>query len=82
MVEYKFSGHAYDMLKERNIREVWARLTMENPERKESKHDGTVHYLRAIEERGGRYLRVVVNPHVRPRRIVTVLFDRRIRSFS
>ena len=82
MVEYKFTDHADDMLKERNIREVWVRLTLENPERKESKDDGTVHYLRAIEERGGKYLRVVVNPHVRPRRIVTVFFDRRIRSFS
>lgn len=79
MTEYEFSGHAYDMLKERNIREVWVRLAMENPERKELEDDGTVHYIRAIEEYEGRYLRVVVNPDVKPPRIVTVFFDRKIR---
>ena len=79
MIEYEFSEHANDMLRERNIRESWVKLAIEDPEKKEPKDDGTVHYIRAIEQYGGRYLRVVVNPDVRPQRIVTVFFDRRIR---
>ncbi len=80
MSEYKFSEHAFDMLKERNIREDWVKMTITDPERKEFNNDGTIHYIRAIEHFGGRYLRVVVNPNVNPQRIVTVFFDRRIRS--
>lgn len=79
MVEYEFSEHAYDMLKERNIRETCVKLVMEAPEKREPKDDGTIHYVRAIEEYGGRYLRVVVNPDVKPQRIVTFFFDRRLR---
>ena len=79
MIEYEFSEHAYDMLRERNIQEDWAKLAIEEPERKEPKDDGTVHYIRAIEQYEGRFLRVVVNPDVSPQRIVTVFFDRRIR---
>jgi hypothetical protein len=76
---YEFSEHASDMLKERNIQEEWVKLAIEDPERKERMGDGTVHYIRAIEQYGGRCLRVVVNPDVSPQRIVTVFFDRRIR---
>ena len=79
MFEYEFSEHAYDMLRERNIQQSWVKLAIENPEKKELKDDGTVHYILSIEQYGARYLRVVVNPDVRPQRIVTVFFDRRIR---
>lgn len=79
MIEYQFSEHAYNMLRERNIRESWVKLAIEDPAKQEPKDDGTVHYIRAIEQYGGRYLRVVLNPDVRPQRIVTVFFDRRIR---
>lgn len=79
MIEYEFSEHAYDMLRERNIPEAWVKLAIEDPEKKEPKHDGTVHYIRAVEQYGGRYLHVVVNPDVKPQRIITVFFDRRIR---
>ncbi|MCS6926766.1 MAG: DUF4258 domain-containing protein [Candidatus Binatia bacterium] len=82
MIEYEFSEHAYGMLKERNIRESWVKLAIEDPEKKEPRDDGTVHYIRAIEEYAGRYLRVVVNPDVKPWRIVTVFFDRRIRKLQ
>lgn len=54
-------------------------LTMEDPEKQEMMEDGAVHYIRAIEEYEGRYLRVVVNPDITPQRIVTVFFDRRLR---
>lgn len=79
MIEYQLSEHAYEMLSERNIRETWVKLTIADPERQEMKEDGTVHYIRAIEEYEGRRLRVVVNPNLKPQRIVTALFDRRIR---
>lgn len=79
MVDYEFSEHACDMLDERNIAESWVALALEKPERTEEKEDGTVHYVRAIESCGARYLRVVVNPHVAPRRVVTVFFDRPVR---
>ena len=82
MLEYEFSEHAYDMLRERNIQEAWVKLAMENPEQKELKNDGMVNYIRSIEQYGGRYLRVVVNPAVKPQRIVTVFFDRRIRRMQ
>ncbi len=79
MAEYEFSQHAYDMLKERHIQESWVKLVMEDPETKEPKDDGTVHYIRAIVQFGERYLRVVVDPNVKPQRIVTLFFDRRLR---
>ena len=79
MIEYQFSEHASEMLRERNIQESWVKLTMENPEKKEMNDDGTVHYIRSIKQYGGRYLRVVVDPDVNPQRIVTVFFDRRLR---
>ena len=53
MIEYEFSEHAYDMLKERNIQEKWVKLALEDPEMKELVGDGTVHYMRAIEEQRG-----------------------------
>ncbi|MFH1515155.1 MAG: DUF4258 domain-containing protein [bacterium] len=78
MIDYQFSEHAYDMLRERNIKETWVRAVMENPELQEIREDGTVHYLRAIDEYDGRYLRVVINPDFTPNKIVTVFFDRRL----
>lgn len=78
MIKFEFSEHAYDMLKERNIKKEWIRLAMEEPDKKEEKNDGTVHYIRAIKEYKGRYLRVVVNPAFKPPRVITVFFDHRI----
>ena len=50
MMEYEFSEHASDMLKERYIRDDWVKLALEDPERKEVKEDGTVHYMGTIEQ--------------------------------
>ena len=82
MIKYDFSGHAYDMLRERNIKETWVRLTIEYPDKKEFKDDKTVHYIRAIKEYGGRYLRVIMNANVNPHMVITLFFDRRIRKTS
>ncbi|NCO66111.1 MAG: hypothetical protein COW32_00485 [Candidatus Aquicultor secundus] len=67
------------MLKERSIKETWVKSTLEHPERVEHRDDGTVHFIKAINKCGGKYLRVIVNPNVQPQRIVTVFFDRRQR---
>ena len=55
MIEYEFSEHAYDMLRERNIQEAWVELALEDPEKKQPKDDGMLHYIRSIEQHGGRY---------------------------
>jgi hypothetical protein len=68
------------MLNERNIDVQWVWRTIEEPDRQEVGTDNNTHYMRAIEEREGRVLRVVVNEYVEPRRIVTVFFDRRLRG--
>jgi hypothetical protein len=39
----------------------------------------TTHYIKAIPEHGGRFLRVVINHQVEPPRVVTLFFDRRLR---
>jgi len=52
--------------------------TIHQPDRVEMGTDGNTHYIKAIPEHGGRFLRVVVNPHVQPNRIVTLFFDRRL----
>ena len=72
------SQHARDMLQEREISEEWMWRTIDEPDRTERGVDGNAHYIRAIPEHEGRFLRVVVNPHVQPKRIVTVFFDRRL----
>jgi len=78
--EYEFSSHARDMLAERAIREERVYETIAEHEIRRRAEDGTIRFARRIEELGGRYLRVVVNPAVKPRRIVTMFFDRRLRG--
>jgi hypothetical protein len=78
MVKYQLSEHANYVLKERNIKEEWMQVTIENPDKKEEKKDGTIHFIKSIKEYQGRYLRVVVNAEVTPLRIITLFFDRRL----
>lgn len=79
MQDVEPSGHARDMLKERNILEEWMWRTISSPDHMEIGADNNTHYSNAIPEHGGRFLRVVVNHNVTPKRIVTVFFDRRLR---
>ncbi|MFQ6059396.1 MAG: DUF4258 domain-containing protein [Anaerolineae bacterium] len=72
------SEHARDMLQEREIPEEWMWRTIDELDRAETGADGNIHYIKAIPEHGGRFLRVVVNPHTQPKRIVTLFFDRRL----
>lgn len=59
MEEVRFSSHAWDMLQERHIPEAWARQAMQAPDRTAVGHDHNMHYIKAIAEHGGRFLRVV-----------------------
>jgi hypothetical protein len=79
MMDIQFAGHARDMLQERNIPEEWVRRTIASPDRTVVGADSNTHYIKAIPEHGGRFLRVIVNSHVTPNRVVTVFFDRRLR---
>ena len=78
MEDSVYTKHALDMLRERKVKDEWVRMTMAAPERKEQKEDGTVDFIRPIEEFDNRYLRVAVNPNARPQLIITVFFDRRL----
>jgi hypothetical protein len=79
MTEVEFSKHAQNMMRERNIPEEWVRRAIDDPDRIEIGSEGNTHYIKAIPEHGGRFLRVVVNPRVKPNRVVTLFFDRRLR---
>ena len=70
--------HAREMLVERNIAEEWVFRSIRDSDYDETGADGNLHYIKAIPEHGGRFLRVVVNPDVSPNRILTVFFDRRL----
>ena len=74
----ELTAHARDMLTERNIAEEWVWRTINTPDRERRGEDSNMHYTKAIQEREGRVLHVVVNADVEPHRIVTVFFDRRL----
>jgi hypothetical protein len=75
-----FSKHLYEMLKQRNIADLWVQRAVNNPDYIESYDDGTRHYLKKIAENGNRWLRVVVNIEELPNKGVTAFFDRRLRG--
>ncbi len=81
-MDFKFSSHARLMIRERSISEEWVQQTINFPDRTEVGKDKNVHYIKVIPEHGGRFLHVVVNTNVTPKRIITVFFDRRLRKQS
>lgn len=80
MSDFIFSEHAHDMLIERKVNHDWVDLAINDPDIKEKHGDSTIHYIKCIKEYNNRYLRVVVNHNVKPMRIVTLYFDRRLRK--
>jgi hypothetical protein len=76
----EFTKHFSAMLEERSIRKEWVDKAVNEPEKVEDHEDGTRHFLARIQKHGDRWLRVVVNIHVRPSRAVTAFFDRRLRG--
>ena len=80
MTDYIFTKHALDMMEERSISETWVWRTINESENIFTSDDGNLHFSKAITEKENRVLHVVVNPNVSPKRIVTLFFDRRLRS--
>lgn len=80
MPDIEFSLHAKAMLVERNILEEWVWRAINSPHKTRKGADDNLHYTKAIKERAGQVLHVVVDPRVQPNRIVTVFFDRRLRK--
>jgi hypothetical protein len=78
-MDFKLSTHTRDMLKEREIPEEWVWRTINNSDREKAGEDNNMHYFKSIIEHDGRILHVVVNPHVSPKKVVTVFFDRKAR---
>jgi len=80
MTDFVFSQHANDMMEERNIPEKWIWRVLSESDNTFTTEDGNLHFTKAIAEKENRILHVVVNPNVSPKRIVTLFFDRRLRS--
>ena len=79
-MEFQLSEHANSMMKEREINKFWINATLLNYDIIENNDDGTIHYIKSIKEEDGRFLRVIVNPDFSPVLVVTMFFDRRLRS--
>ncbi len=80
MTDYIFSKHAAEMMEERRISENWVWRVLNESDNTFTSDDGNLHFTKAITEKENRILHVVVNPTVSPKRIVTLFFDRRLRS--
>ena len=80
-VDYALSKHAQDVIARRNIPESWIREVLERPAVTESDDcdPELEHRLGRIAEYQNRVLRVVINGHVSPVRVVTAYFDRKVR---
>lgn len=78
---FELSQHARHQMQERNIQTFWLDETLSSPDRLLPLADshGNTHYLKQIPDFGDRWLRVIVNPNVDPKRVVTIFFDRRVK---
>ncbi len=79
---YELTAHASTVLEERGIQIQWLERVLTSPERIEfDRIDPQLrHAIGAVAENGDRYLRVIYNGTATPWRIVTVYFDRALRS--
>ena len=72
---FVLSNHANERREERHIKINWINLTLTQPDFKRRHKDGKVHYIRKVNEFGGRRLRVIVDPSKSPKIIVSLYFD-------
>ena len=81
-MNYELPRHAEVVLDERQIPLEWMERTLLGPELVlPDPDDSTVERrYRRIPEHGGRVLRVAVNTAVVPQRVVSVFFDRQMKS--
>jgi uncharacterized protein DUF4258 len=81
-VNYELTQHARDVIEEREISIDWLERVLTSPTLIEA--DATDPALESrfakIMEYGDRVLRVVVNIHVVPERVVSVYFDRKMKD--
>jgi hypothetical protein len=78
-VAYVLTEHARDALEKRSIALEWMESVLAYPEliEPDTVDPELEHRLGRVKEKGDRILRVIVNVKRRPRRVVTVFFDRR-----
>ncbi|MEP6663013.1 MAG: DUF4258 domain-containing protein [Verrucomicrobiota bacterium] len=74
--------HAKDVLAEREIPVAWLERILNSPMKTEPDRDDAEleHHLGPIAEHGNRILRVVINKHANPVRVVTIYFDRAMKG--
>ncbi len=79
---YELTAHAATVMAERGISVEWLERVLTHPERTEDdQRDPQLrHAVGRIAEYGDRHLRVIYNVTVSPWRVVTVYFDRGLRS--
>ena len=81
-MELEYTRHAASAMAERAISAAWVERVMDRPAlRHPDPNDPEVErFFGRIPERGDRALRVVVNTHVAPWRVVSVFFDRTVKG--
>ncbi len=81
-MKFRLSEHAREVITKREIKFEWLETALFKPDRTEvDKFDSELeHRLARISEFGNRILRVILKRDTDPVFIITVFFDRRIRS--
>lgn len=81
-MRFELTQHARDALVKRRISMEWLERVLSFPERTEPDATDPVleHRLAVISENGDRVLRVIINPHTTPIRVVTLYFDRKMKG--
>lgn len=81
-MNYKFSQHAQDVIRERDIPEAWIERVLNDPLKCEEDpaDEELEHRFGRIDEYGNRVLHVVINKRADPVRVVTAYFDRKMRD--
>ena len=82
MINFKLTRHAEDALVRRKIKKEWLERVLASPQQIEPDATDLMleHRMAEISECENRVLRVIINPHTNPIRVVTLFFDRKIRG--
>jgi hypothetical protein len=82
MIDFQLTRHAEDALLKRKIEKEWLERVLAFPQRIEAGATDPMleHRLAVISECDNRVLRVIINPHTNPIRVITLFFDRKIRG--
>ena len=81
-MQLTYTKHAVHVMQERGILTDWVERAVAAPEKRtRDPYDGAVErFFVRVPERGGRVLRVAVNTHSDPWRVVSTFFDRSMRG--